>query len=26
MGGNAGDAIAPIVVGALLAVFSWREW
>jgi MFS family permease len=25
MGGNAGDAIAPIVVGALLAVFSWRE-
>jgi MFS family permease len=25
MGGNVGDAIAPIVVGALLAVFSWRE-
>ncbi|TMH48988.1 MAG: MFS transporter [Betaproteobacteria bacterium] len=25
MGGNAGDAIAPIVVGALLAVFTWRE-
>src|SRR5882672_1742270 len=25
MGGNAGDAIAPIVVGALLATFSWRE-
>ena len=25
MGGNAGDAIAPIVVGALLAVLSWRE-
>src|SRR5260221_7561093 len=25
MGGNVGDAIAPIVVGALLAVLSWRE-
>ena len=25
MGGNAGDALAPIVVGALLAAFSWRE-
>ncbi|MEK9953077.1 MAG: MFS transporter, partial [Curvibacter sp.] len=25
MGGNAGDAIAPLVIGALLAVFSWRE-
>jgi len=25
MGGNVGDAIAPIVVGAALAVFSWRE-
>ena len=25
MGGNAGDAIAPLVVGALLAVMSWRE-
>ena len=25
MGGNAGDAIAPLVVGALLAVFTWRE-
>jgi MFS family permease len=25
MGGNVGDAVAPIVVGALLAVFSWRE-
>ena len=25
MGGNAGDAVAPLVVGALLAVFSWRE-
>ena len=25
MGGNAGDAIAPLVVGALLAVLSWRE-
>ena len=25
MGGNAGDAIAPLVVGALLAGLSWRE-
>jgi MFS family permease len=25
MGGNVGDAIAPVVVGAALAVFSWRE-
>ena len=25
MGGNAGDALAPLVVGALLAVLSWRE-
>ena len=25
MGGNAGDAIAPLVIGALLAVFTWRE-
>ncbi len=25
MGGNAGDAIAPLVVGALLAVLSWRQ-
>jgi MFS transporter, FSR family, fosmidomycin resistance protein len=25
MGGNAGDALAPIVVGSLLAAFSWRE-
>jgi MFS family permease len=25
MGGNVGDAFAPLVVGALLAVFSWRE-
>jgi len=25
MGGNVGDAIAPIVVGAVLAVLSWRE-
>jgi sugar phosphate permease len=25
IGGNAGDAIAPLVVGALLAVMSWRE-
>jgi MFS family permease len=24
MGGNAGDAIAPLVVGALLTVFTWR--
>lgn len=25
MGGNAGDAVAPLVIGALLAVLSWRE-
>jgi MFS family permease len=25
MGGNAGDAVAPLVVGALLAVLSWRQ-
>ena len=25
MGGNVGDAIAPVVVGAALAAFSWRE-
>src|SRR5216110_1514173 len=25
MGGNVGDAIAPIVIGTALAVFSWRE-
>jgi len=25
MGGNVGDAIAPIVVGALLVVLTWRE-
>jgi FSR family fosmidomycin resistance protein-like MFS transporter len=25
MGGNAGDAIAPLVIGALLAVFTWRQ-
>jgi len=25
MGGNVGDAIAPIVVGALLAALTWRE-
>ena len=25
MGGNVGDAIAPIVIGAALVVFSWRE-
>ena len=25
MGGNAGDAIAPLVIGSLLAVFSWRQ-
>jgi MFS family permease len=25
MGGNVGDAVAPLVVGALLAVFSWRD-
>jgi len=25
MGGNAGDAVAPLVVGALLGVLSWRN-
>ena len=25
MGGNVGDAFAPLVVGALLTVFSWRD-
>jgi sugar phosphate permease len=25
MGGNAGDALAPLVVGALLAVMTWRQ-
>jgi MFS family permease len=25
MGGNAGDAIAPVVIGAALALFTWRE-
>jgi MFS family permease len=25
MGGNVGDAIAPLVIGSLLAVLSWRE-
>jgi MFS family permease len=25
MGGNVGDAVAPLVVGALLAVFNWRH-
>ena len=25
MGGNLGDAIAPLAVGAMLTVFSWRE-
>jgi MFS family permease len=25
MGGNVGDAIAPVVMGALLAVFTWRQ-
>lgn len=25
MGGNAGDAIAPLVVGSLLTLLSWRE-
>jgi MFS family permease len=25
MGGNVGDAVAPLVVGALLTVFSWRD-
>ena len=25
MGGNVGDAVAPLVVGALLTMFTWRE-
>jgi len=25
MGGNLGDAIAPLIVGAMLTVFGWRE-
>src|SRR5918911_4141493 len=25
MGGNVGDAIAPVVIGAALALFSWRQ-
>jgi FSR family fosmidomycin resistance protein-like MFS transporter len=25
MGGNVGDALAPLAVGALLAIFSWRD-
>ncbi len=25
MGGNAGDALAPLCIGALLALFSWRQ-
>jgi MFS family permease len=25
MGGNAGDAIAPVVIGAALVMFTWRE-
>jgi FSR family fosmidomycin resistance protein-like MFS transporter len=25
MGGNLGDAVAPLVVGAMLTVFSWRD-
>jgi MFS family permease len=25
MGGNVGDAIAPVVIGALLAIFTWRQ-
>jgi MFS family permease len=25
MGGNVGDAVAPLVIGALLALFSWRQ-
>jgi len=25
MGGNVGDAVAPLVVGAMLTVFSWRD-
>src|SRR4029078_6139183 len=25
MGGNVGDAVAPLVVGAMLTIFSWRD-
>ena len=25
MGGNAGDALAPLLIGALLATFNWRQ-
>lgn len=25
MGGNVGDAVAPIVIGAALSIFTWRE-
>jgi FSR family fosmidomycin resistance protein-like MFS transporter len=25
MGGNVGDAVAPVVIGAALAIFTWRE-
>jgi MFS family permease len=25
MGGNVGDAVAPVVIGALLSIFSWRQ-
>src|SRR3984957_8538141 len=25
MGGNLGDAVAPLVVGAMLTIFSWRD-
>lgn len=25
MGGNVGDAVAPVVIGAALSVFTWRE-
>src|SRR5215831_2542158 len=25
MGGNVGDALAPLVIGALLAIYSWRS-
>jgi MFS family permease len=25
MGGNVGDALAPLAIGSLLAIFSWRE-
>jgi len=25
MGGNAGDALAPLAVGSLLAIFTWRQ-